>query len=338
MRYSDGGMMKGKTMQYRKPGPEGDRVGVVLAVYNGGKFLAQQLESIVHQSYQEWDLYIRDDGSNDSSQTIIEKFSKQSRRIHALMDVKGNVGARDNFALLMNMKELTSCGYIVFSDQDDVWQDNKLSMQLDAMRKMETQLPEAALLIHSDMAVVDASLNMVAPSFMEYQGIKHENVSPLKVLLTQNFVTGCTVMVNKKLLDIALPIPEEALMHDWWLALCAAVFGHIGFVDKPLVKYRQHGNNEVGAKHFGDFLNPMTGKWKKRWYEGRENLFQSMKQAQALADRIREHDPENPNLALVEEYASLYGMSPVKRIQRLHDLGVHAQSGVRQMLFYLACC
>jgi len=151
-------------------------------------------------------------------------------------------------------------------------------------------------------------------------------------LLTQNFVTGCTVLVNRRLLDIALPIPEEALMHDWWLALCAAVFGHIGFVDKPLVKYRQHGNNEVGAKHFGDFLNPMTGKWKNRWYEGRENLFQSMKQAQALADRIREHDPDNPNLALVEEYASLYGMSPVKRIQRLHDLGVHAQSGVRQML------
>ena len=121
-------------------------------------------------------------------------------------------------------------------------------------------------------------------------------------------------------------------MHDWWLALCAAVFGHIGFIDKPLVKYRQHGSNEVGAKHLNDYLNPCTGEWKRHWLEGRVNLFQSMKQAEALAERIREHDPQNPNLALVESYASLQTLSRWQRVKKIQQLGVHAQSNSRQAL------
>jgi len=317
-------------MQYRKPDPNAG-VAIVLAVYNGGKFLEQQLESIALQDYQDWSLYVRDDGSQDDSLAIIEKFSKQDQRVQVLADAKGNLGARDNFASLIRLNELTPYKYVAFSDQDDVWQQNKLSVQLDLMRKMENQFPESALLVHSDMIVVDATLNMIAPSFMDYQGIRHEE-NALPVLLTQNFVTGCTALVNKELLDIALPVPEEALMHDWWLALCASVFGHIGYIDKPLVKYRQHDKNEVGAKHLGDFLNPMTGKWKKHWSGGRENLFQSMQQAQVLAERIRQYDPDNPHLSLVAGYASLAGEIPVKRAQKLCRLGVHAQSRTRQAL------
>jgi len=317
-------------MQYRKPDPNVG-VAVVLAVYNGGKFLEQQLESIAFQDYQDWSLYARDDGSQDASLAIVERFSRQDRRIHVLTDAKRNLGARGNFASLIRLDELTQHKYVAFSDQDDVWQQDKLSIQLDVMRKMEEQFPESALLVHSDMTVADASLNMIDPSFMHYQGIRHEE-NAVPVLLAQNFVTGCTVLVNRRLLEIALPIPEEALMHDWWLALCAAAFGHIGYIHKPLVKYRQHGGNEVGAKHLGDFLNPFTAKWKNRWLVGRKNLFQSMKQAQALAKRIREYDPSNKHLALIEAYASLAHMPPWKRVRKLHELGVHAQSTPRQIL------
>jgi len=140
------------------------------------------------------------------------------------------------------------------------------------------------------------------------------------------------MMVNRKLLDIALPIPEDALMHDWWLALCATVFGHMGYIDEQLVKYRQHGGNEVGAKHFNDFLNPISGGWRKRWQEGRDNLFQTMKQAQALAERIREYDPVNPHLPMVEAYASLQYDNPMRRIKKIKQLGIHAQSSARHML------
>jgi len=309
-----------------------EKVGIVLAAYNGGTFLAPQLESIVLQGYPKWSLYVRDDCSNDDSQAIVEKFSRTDDRVHIVTDKKKNLGARGNFASLLELSELTSYNYVSFSDQDDVWDHDKLSVQLKLMHEMEDKFSGAALLVHSDMEVVDASLTQIAPSFMEYQEIKHEERNPLQVLLAQNFVTGCTILVNRRLLDIALPIPDEALLHDWWLALCAAVFGYIGYVDEPLVKYRQHSHNEVGAKHFNDFISPVSGKWKKRWYEGRENLFQSMKQAQVLTDRIRQHDPNNPDLALVEAYASLQTMSPLKRVRRLHDLGVHVQSKPRQVL------
>ncbi len=319
-------------MQYRKP-DDPYAIGIVLAVYNGEDFLAQQLESIVLQSHQAWRLYARDDGSHDDSSAIAEKLSKKDQRVHVLTDAKGNLGARGNFALLMERMELGPYQYIAFSDQDDVWRHDKLAIQLDVMHKMEHQFPGAALLVHSDMAVVDASLNMIDPSFMDYQGIRHEE-DAVPVLLAQNFVTGCAALVNRRLLDIALPLPTGALMHDGWLALCAAIFGHIGYIDKPLVQYRQHGNNEVGAKHLSDFLNPFAGKWKQCWLNGRENLFQSMKQAEALASRIHEHDPENENLKLIESYASLQNMPPLKRIRKLHHLGVHTQSKARQILLF----
>jgi len=306
-------------------------IGIVLAVYNGSAFLKQQLESISGQNHQAWCLYARDDGSDDGSQSMMENLSKTDPRMHLWLDGKGNLGAANNFASLMEIDELSTKQYLVFSDQDDVWVKDKLSIQLDAMRRLECEFPGSALLVHSDMSVVDAALGLIEPSFMHYQGIQHE-VDPLPVLLTQNFVTGCTVLVNRRLLDIALPMPDSALMHDWWLALCAAVFGHIGYIDEPLVKYRQHGGNEVGAKHLGDFINPVSGEWVKRWREGRDNLFQSMRQAQALADRIRLHDPDNQNLALVEGYAALAGMSPCRRLKALRALGVHAQSNVRQGL------
>jgi len=307
-------------------------IGIVLAIYNGGNFLEQQLKSIAAQDYQPWVLYARDDVSGDDSLSTVEEFTKQDRRFNVIADKQGNLGAKANFSSLIEIPVLDSHQYIAFSDQDDVWVKDKLSIQMDAMQRLESKFPGSALLVHSDMSVVDASLDMVASSFMVYQGIHHEEEHPLKVLLAQNFVTGCTMLVNRKLLNIALPVPEEALMHDWWLALCAAVFGHIGFVDKPLVKYRQHGNNEVGAKHIGNFLNPMSGKWKSRWLAGRDNLFQSMQQAQVLAERIRQHDPKNPNLLLVEAYASLQQEAPLQRVKKIQQLGVHAQSKIRQAL------
>ncbi len=307
-------------------------IAIVLAVYNGSRFLAEQLDSLVAQSETAWDLYVRDDGSSDQSLNILAAYTVRDARFHLLSDGLGNLGVTNNFAILMTLNALASHSYIAFSDQDDVWLGHKLSSLMQMMRKMEDQYPGMPLLVYSDMSVVDVNLNLIFPSFMKYQGIKHEASDPLRVLLTQNFVAGCTIMVNRRLLDIALPIPEKVLMHDWWLALCAAVFGYIGYIDKPLVKYRQHGNNEVGAKPVQDVLNPVSGKWCQRWLEGRDNLFRSMKQAQCLAERMYERDPDNPNLPIVETYATLQYNTPMQRIKTIRQVGIHAQSRIRQML------
>ena len=307
-------------------------VAVLLATFNGGLYLKEQINSIISQDYSNWRLYIRDDGSTDNTLKVIDEFVAKDARIVLINDEYGNLGAAHNFEQLIKYTLNSEEMYFCFSDQDDVWLSNKLRKSTALVNNSRVKDAELPLLIYSDMEVVDANLKRISLSFMDYQGLYHAASNPVHVLLTQNFVTGCTMLLNRRLLDFAFPVPKEALMHDWWLALCAVVFGQIDYIDESLLKYRQHGNNEVGAKHFGDYLNPFSGKWKKRWLEGRMNLFQSMKQAQALADRIREHDPENPHLALVEAYASLHGLSPLKRISKFHKLRVHAQSNSRQAL------
>jgi len=308
------------------------KANIILCSFDGKKYLHEQIKSIQEQSYQHWDLLIRDDGSQDGSLEIVQVLNKHNSQIKLIEDEKGNLGASGNFASLLETTYKKGLQYIAFSDQDDVWEEDKLSSQISGIQQLECCYPDAPLLVHSDMEVVDASLSQISPSFMFYQGIRHEACQPLQVLLAQNFITGCTIIVNSKLLDIALPIPEDALMHDWWLALCAAVFGHIGYIDKPLLKYRQHGGNAVGAKHFNDLLNPISGEWKKGWLAGRDNLFKSMKQAEALAERIRKHEPNNENLSIVEAYASLQYDKPMQRIRKIKKLKVHAQSNMRQAL------
>jgi len=310
------------------------KICISLCSYNGEDFLEEQIESILLQSEENLSLIIRDDKSSDSSNDILEIFRQRDSRVSLSNTLDENLGAKENFSYLLKESSHAPFDYFALSDQDDVWIESKLALQLSAMQQIEARRPlgRPIILVHSDLEVVNASLDRVAPSLMKYQGIHHEPINPLCVLLAQNFVTGCTILMNRELLDFALPVPEEALMHDWWLALCAAVFGHIEYIDEPLVKYRQHGKNEVGAKNLKNYLNPFKTSWVARWFEGRDNLFQSMKQAQALAERIREHDPENPHLNLVESYASLQFMSPLKRIKRLRDLGVHAQSTPRQTL------
>jgi len=304
---------------------------VLLASYNGQPYLSAQLESIFQQITPGWHVYIRDDLSSDNTVEAISHYFERGECVW-LRDNSGRLKSLGNFSLLMQKAYEAGEKYFFLSDQDDVWVNYKLALQMMHMQEMEHLYPGKPILVHSDLEVVDVSLNIIDASFMRYQGIRHEPSNPLHVLLAQNFVTGCTVMINRSLLDIALPIPEHVVMHDWWLALCAAVFGHIGYIDEPLVKYRQHGNNEVGAKHLADFLNPVSGKWKQRWKEGRDNLFQSMKQAQALAKRIRECDPDNKYLSLVEAYAALQYDNPMRRVRKIRALGIHAQSTLRQGL------
>ncbi len=308
-----------------------DRVCILLATYNGQTFLSPMLESLRHQSMRNWYMYVRDDGSKDDTLRVLGEYIRQDSRIRCVAGPAGSLGAKENFSSLLS--HASSARYVALADQDDVWHPEKLAMQMQCMREMESRFPSRPILVHSDMCVVDANLRVISPSFMRYQGISHEWNDPLPVLLAQNFVTGCTVLVNRALLEKALPIPPEALMHDWWLALCAAVFGEIGFVDRPLVQYRQHGGNAVGAKHPWHMLRErgLSACW-TQWHNGADGLFASMEQARVLARRIREYDPRNRHVSRIEAYAALASMRPLDRLSALRCLGVHMQSRWRQAL------
>jgi glycosyltransferase involved in cell wall biosynthesis len=221
-------------------------IDIIMATYNGGKYIRAQIESILVQSYKEWNLIIRDDGSKDDTLDIIKSFMQSNPgKIRLINDGKSGLGPSQNFAALLMH---TTSEYIMFCDQDDVWLPHKIEMTFDKMKELESVYgKETPLLVHTDLKVVDSKLNLISKSFWKHQLID-PSAKSLNRLLIQNSITGCTTMINKTLKEMALPVPKEAIMHDWWIALVASAFGVIDSVPRPTVLYRQHGGNDVGAK------------------------------------------------------------------------------------------
>lgn len=220
-------------------------INILMAVYNGDKFLREQIESVINQGYKEWQLYICDDGSSDSSLNIAKGYEKKHPG-KIVVSVNGATmrSACGNF---MGMLVNSEAEYVMFCDQDDVWREDKIEVTFEKMREIEKRHPGMPVLVHTDLEIVDRDLNITAESFMKYQGLKPKYKS-INRLLCQNNVTGCTMMMNRALADIVKNAPVDGmLMHDWWAGLAAAAFGAIGFVDKPTVMYRQHGGNQLGA-------------------------------------------------------------------------------------------
>ncbi len=218
-------------------------VSILLAVYNGEKYLKQQIESILAQSFTDFKIIIRDDGSTDNSVEIINYFCNKYPEKIFLISGSPTGSAKRNFAALLN-----ACDddYIMFCDQDDVWYPYKIKLTLDIMKYTEGAKKDLPVLIHTDLAVADENLNVISSSFFDFQ--KLSSVMPLQQLLVQNNVTGCTVMINRALKEKCGTIPDECIMHDWWLALVATAFGRVKHIDESTMYYRQHSANQVGAK------------------------------------------------------------------------------------------
>jgi glycosyltransferase involved in cell wall biosynthesis len=222
-------------------------VDIVLATYNGDRFLDAQIQSILAQDYPHWRLIIRDDGSSDCTIEIIQDYlQKEPNRLQWIdRNSSQNLGIIQNFNYLLTN---TTADYIFLCDQDDVWQSNKLTESLAVMQQLEQQWgQETPILIFSDLTVVTDQMKVICSSFWQAHNLDPHR-SALQNLLLRNMITGCTVLINRALKNCALPIPNNAFMHDWWLGLVASSFGKIGYLSQPTILYRQHENNQVGAQ------------------------------------------------------------------------------------------
>jgi len=284
---------------------------ILMSTYNGFERLKDQIESIIHQDYEHWSLLIRDDGSTDGTVKITSDYALKDKRITLIETVRENIGPANSF---MQLLAHSSSDYSMFADQDDIWLPEKIEKTMAAMLEAEKQYgANTPLLVHTDLKVVDANLQLIADSFWKYQNLSPELGSQLNRLLAQNVVTGCTMMINRALADLATPIPAEAVMHDWWLALVAATFGKVVYLDDQTILYRQHGNNSVGAKRWG-----MKRVVRQAQNSGvvRESMLRTMRQAQALLDRYRKQmTPEQ--IDMVEAYAGLPFMSKAERVRAM---------------------
>ena len=221
-------------------------IDILLATYDGAAYLPEQLDSLFGQTCQDFRLLVRDDGSTDGTLDILARTSAQHEgRIVIVPNEGRRLKASGSFAALLERSEAR---YVMFCDQDDVWLPDKVASTLAAMNDLELRHgAETPLLVNTDLKVVDERLAVLAESFWDFSRIHPERITRLPRALMQNFATGCTVMINRPLASLALPIPPEAMMHDWWLALVATRFGQAMSLHKPTVLYRQHGRNDIGA-------------------------------------------------------------------------------------------
>ena len=225
-----------------------DKIVILLAAYNGEKYLHTMIDSIIGQDYPNWQLILSDDGSKDTTPEILQAYAdKEPERITFYRS--GIRFGRPEKHFLHLLQQFHDAPYIMFCDQDDYWHPDKVRKTYEKMKQIETD-PAVPAMVHTDLQVVDGELKRIHPSFMQMSGITGDRMQ-VRQLLTQNVVTGCTMMVNQSLAKLGTQnIPETGIpMHDWWLALLAAACGTTGFLDEATIDYRQHGKNSVGAKN-----------------------------------------------------------------------------------------
>lgn len=315
----------------------GKRVLIILAAYNGGKYIAEQIKSIQGQTFADWELLVRDDNSGDDTVRIVQRMAEKDRRIDLLHDESGKLGAIRNFGALMEEALERGADYLFFADQDDVWDPDKLSILLGAMCELEGRASggHLPLLVHSDLTIVDESLKIVSDSFVKYSGLAPENAG-LGLLLCQNQVTGCASAINRRLLELACPLPPQILMHDWWVALLASSVGRVVYVPLQLVSYRQHGKNVLGAATFWSrlgkiILSPRQAKVLTSIVYG------SMVQAGLLVDRVCERGfvLQRQVAAQLHAYANLPRIRRFMRPIELHRFGIEKPGRLKRWTFFL---
>ena len=215
---------------------------ILLSIYKEASYLKELLDSLVQQSFRNFIVLCRFDGGSEYNQKN-KALLKQYPFVHLLPDEAWK-GVTGSYELLLKSAE-SSIPYIMFADQDDVWHPDKTEQTLAMMKQTETEFPGQPVLCHSDLRVVTDNLQVISESFEQYQSLNCGK-KEFRHLMIQNNITGCTVMINRPLADIA-SFPDGAVCHDWYLGLTASAFGKIAYSRTALIDYRQHQNNCYGA-------------------------------------------------------------------------------------------
>lgn len=278
-------------------------VDILLATYNSSDYLAETIESVLGQDFTEWRLLVRDDGSGDCTLDITRQYTQKYPGRIVSIPSEGHCSACKNYSILMSH---SSAPYVMFCDHDDVWLPDKISESLIRMKEAEREYGIGSpLLVFTDKQVVDRALNVISDSYFKYQHLNPANIN-LNRLLVQNIPSGCTMLMNRLLLDACDNIPDEAVMHDHWVSLVAAAFGHIVFLPKPTLLYRQHDQNVFGSSKYG--LEYFFVSYRKGIEAVRERFYKNVAQAAAFYERYKDNLSSQEKRVL-EEFSNLRNVS-----------------------------
>ncbi|MEI6893844.1 MAG: glycosyltransferase family 2 protein [Colwellia sp.] len=260
-------------------------IDIVLATFNGDEYLQAQVRSIqLNKNYVQLieRFIIIDDGSTDKTLHLLTKLAKRDSKIEIHHNHKSKRGVIGNFNAGL---QLTTADYVMLSDQDDIWLKDKIQESVDEVNRIQVTTKKP-IVVFTDKKIVDNNLNTLHESDYDISLLAKDWHHNIEQLLQRNVVSGCTMLMNRALLDIALPIPEKAFMHDWWLALMACHYGKIALVDKPHMLYRQHESNVVGARKKAKL--PLLKNAKLNYKVFADNFEKTMQQALTFEQRTQQ--------------------------------------------------
>lgn len=278
-----------------------------MATFNGEKFLKQQMQSILDQSYSKFDLYVNDDGSRDKTLDIIKSFSIKDNRVHVLNIKDNNNGQLYNFDKLMRYVNNMEYEYIMFSDQDDIWYKDKILETLRFMKSKEN----GPTLVYTNY-----NENNISGSIKN----KYDNFFPTEehsILLFQNWIMGCTVMINNKLLKYSGSIPPEADNHDNWVMLLALTYGNIFYLDHVTMLHRLHNDNVTNNFKRMNYFKKING-FIQDVKKGKEFRIKKLK----LCKRVLRVPLKEKNRLIIEFYNCLKMKNKIQRIKLLRALKI----------------
>lgn len=233
------------------------RTTAVLCTFNGARFVEAQVESLFAQTRALDEIVAVDDASSDATCALLARLAVRSPVPMRVLRNDRNRGATANFERALSLAQ----GDVIFlGDQDDVWMPAKVATCLAAFAD------PAVMVVHTDARVVDADLAPIAESLFATIALSDEerqlevNGRAFELLLRRNIVTGATMAVRRAVRDRALPLPPE-WVHDEWLALTGALMGRLVRIEQPLIAYRQHESNLIGAerRNLADKLRSLAG-------------------------------------------------------------------------------
>ena len=219
-----------------------EKIDILLATYNGEKYLREQIESILNQTYPNIRIIISDDCSKDTTTQILKEYQQKDNRIELYIQPE-NLGVVKNIEFLLQKVENP---YYMLADQDDVWLPEKAEKALEKLKQEKVDF------VFGDLEVVDQELKTIYPSFGDFMLLNRKiqkYINSEKLNYLYNCVTGCTVLAKKETISKILPLPNKSkyLIHDHWMGIMASLNGKVAYVPEKYIKYRQHGNNQVGT-------------------------------------------------------------------------------------------
>ena len=313
-----------------------EMVDIILGSYNGEQYIGEQIDSILNNSYLGWRLFVCDDGSKDKTGEIVKEYEKNYPGKIFWMPNSKNKGVVANF--LDGARQCTG-EYIMFCDQDDFWLEEKIKVTLDFMKKTEQETKTGTpVVVFTNATVVNQTLDVKKGSFHE---LGHLDATKLDLghMLMENKMMGCTVMFNRSTKEKLLEVPEELMldmqknirMHDWWIALIAASFGKIAYLNQQTMLYRQHDTNVVGSQKLS--IKMIVEKF-MGFRKIREVLYATCGQADAFS-KLYGDKLDGKTRNVIEDFVRLYEVGWIRRRFLLIKHGFLKSGVVRNIGLFL---